>query len=298
MRAALLLLALMSLAAAQDTRSQITIDRNDKVIRVVQNSEGPNFGEFLANNPGCDEDADVGVVYAPAPGFVETLVNNTRITSTVALLKKPKDAEGEETLELFDGSLELDPATLCPTNIVRGDKTVTVTEGRTTTTGKTFVYNNATGIGEMAGPIDLKRAEEGSSPALNASSSSLAFDVDNDLTTLQGNVAVTSGGRTSRSERLELDEDTGFATLTGTPATSRTEEGEVQGELIEYDLDSNDVVVRGKGSVRASLNIDLGDNEPVPLITSSVSGGANEVGGGDETDDGNESDENDSSFEN
>ena len=286
----LFVVTVMSLAAAQeqDTRSQITIDRNDKVIRVIQNSEGADGGEFLASNPGCDENADVGVVYAPAPGFVETLVNNTRITSTIALLTNPKDTEGEETLELFDGSLELDPDTLCPANIVRGEEKVTVTEGRTTTTGQTFLYNNANGIGEMAGPVDLQRAEEGASPALDARSSNLAFDVDNDLTTLQGNVVVESEGRTSRSERLDLNEEAGFAVLTGTPATSRTEEGEVRGELIEYDLNSNDVVVRGSGSVQASFNIDLGENEPANVfgggLSTGISGGAPEFDGSDETD--------------
>ena len=73
---------------------------------------------------------------------------------------------------------------------------------------------------------------------------------------------MESDGRVSRAQRLELDEETGFAVLTGSPATSEDEEGTVSGELIEYDLDSNDVVVRGEGSVRASLNIDLGDAEP------------------------------------
>ena len=210
----------MGLALAQDTqltRPQLTIERNDSEIRVIQNGRSADGAEFIPSNPGCEEGQSLGVVYAPPPGFVETLVNDTRIVSTVALLRRPDGTEDEETLELFDGSLELDPATLCPTNIQRSEKNVTVTEGRTTTTGKTFFYNNATGIGEMDGPIDLQRAEEGNSPALTASSNNLDFNVDSDLTILQGNVEVESDGRTSRAQRLELDEETGFAVLTGSP---------------------------------------------------------------------------------
>ena len=248
--------------AVQDTRPQLTIDRNDSEIRVVQNGRSADGAEFIPSNPGCEEGNSLGVVYAPPPGFVETLVNDTRIVSTVALLRRPDGAENEETLELFDGSLELDPATLCPTNVQRSEEAVTVTEGRTTTTGRTFFYDNATGVGNMDGPINLERAQEDDSPALTASSRNLAFNVDNDLTTLQGNVEVESDGRTSRSQQLELDEETGFALLTGSPATSRDEEGVVSGERIEYDLDSNDVVVSGEGNVRASLDIDLGDAEP------------------------------------
>ncbi len=298
-RLSVFFVGLLGLALAQDaplTRSQLTIDRNDTEIRVVQNGRSDQGAEFIPSNPGCEEGQSLGVVYAPPPGFVETVVNDTRIVSTVALLRRPDEAEDEETLELFDGSLELDPATLCPTNVQRTEETITVTEGRTTTTGRTFFYNNATGIGDMDGPINLERVEEGDSPALTASSRDLAFNVDSDLTTLQGNVEVASDGRTSRSERLELDEETGFAVLTGSPATSRNEEGVVSGELIEYDLDSNDVVVRGEGSVRASLDIDLGDAEPQPLDVGApgVTGGSQDIGedlGEDLGEDGNEDDD-------
>ena len=275
--AGLLGIGFLGLALAQDaqlTRSQLTLERNDSEIRVVQNGRSDQGAEFIPSNPGCEEGRSVGVVYAPPPGFVETLVNDTRIVSTVALLRRPDDTENEETLELFDGTLELDPTTLCPTNVQRSDETITVAEGRTTTTGQTFFYDNATGIGNMDGPIDLERTEEGDSPALTASSNTLAFNVDNDLTTLQGNVEVVSEGRTSRSERLELDEESGFAMLTGSPATSRNEEGVISGESIEYDLDSNDVVVSGEGSVRASFDIDLGDNELQSFSFGGVSGGA------------------------
>ena len=57
-----------------------------------------------------------------------------------------------------------------------------------------------------------------------------------------------------------LDEEAGFAVLRGSPARSRDEEGEVTGSVIEYDLDTNDVVVTE--GVEGTFTLDLGD-EPV-----------------------------------
>ena len=132
LRLPVFLAGLLGLALAQDaplTRSQLTIDRNDSEIRVIQNGISAQGAEFIPSNSNCEEGNSLGVVYAPPPGFVETLVNDTRIVSTVAFLRRPDDTEDEETLELFDGSLDLDPATLCPTNVQRTEETITVTEG-------------------------------------------------------------------------------------------------------------------------------------------------------------------------
>jgi hypothetical protein len=48
--------------------------------------------------------------------------------------------------------------------------------------------------------------------------------------------------------------------LRGNPARSRDEEGEVAGQIIEYDLDSNDVVVRQ--GVEATFDLDLEGDDP------------------------------------
>jgi lipopolysaccharide assembly outer membrane protein LptD (OstA) len=111
----------------------------------------------------------------------------------------------------------------------------------------------------MQGPVALERRAEGDSPALEASARRLSFNVDDDIQTLRGDVTVTSEGRTSEADILELDEDAGFAILRGSPARSRNEEGEVVGEVIEYDLDSNDVVVRQ--GVEATFELDLGADD-------------------------------------
>lgn len=108
----------------------------------------------------------------------------------------------------------------------------------------------------MRGPIALERRAAGEAPALQASSNALLFNVDDELQTLRGGVRVEAEGRVSEADELELDEQAGVAVLRGSPARSRDAEGEVSGEVLVYDLESNDVVVRG--SVRATLTLEDG----------------------------------------
>ena len=56
-----------------------------------------------------------------------------------------------------------------------------------------------------------------------------------------------------------MDEEAGFAILRGNPARSRDENGVVAGQVIEYDLNSNDVVVRG--GVEGTFELDTGGAE-------------------------------------
>ena len=212
----------------------------------------------------CRKDRNLSFYYAPNPKRIDTRVNNTRIRSSVVLRTQPKEggaeAQDKAILNFFGGSLGVDNETLCPKNLKRGgDPKVTIEEGRTTVEGGPLVYENDSGVGEMTGPVDLSRSAEGDSPALTASSARFSFNVDDDIQTLQGNVKVESDGRVSEADILELDEEAGFAVLRGNPARSRNDEGEVMGEVIEYDLDSNDVVVTQE--VKGTFTLDLGDGE-------------------------------------
>ncbi|MDZ7703491.1 MAG: LptA/OstA family protein [Trueperaceae bacterium] len=237
-----------------DNRPQLRINRNDRVIRVVQNAPSAEGGEFRLN-ARCEEGIRYGTVYAPAPYEVETFVNDARITSQIVIEKRPGGSEDESRLELFGGTLTIDDATLCPTDIAESETAdVTIFEGRTTTTGSRFNYNNAQGLGTLIGPITLERTAEGESPALSATSQSLDIDVDQDVTVLQGGVQLTSGDRVSAAETVEFDEQAGMAVLRGDPAESRDGDNVVRGQIIEYDLDSNDVVVRE--GISASFELD------------------------------------------
>ncbi len=249
------------------------LQRDDRPITVQQTASDAQGGIAVTRGGStCRKNENISFFYAPKPREVETKVNNTVIRSNAVLRSQPKDggaeAQDEAVLDFFPGSLGYDAEAGCPRNVKR-DKTgrVTVTEGRTTVNGSGLLYTNADGEGKMTGPIKLERRKEGDSPALTASSKAMDFNIDDDITTLRGDVRVESDGRTSRAEVLELDEEAGFAILRGNPATSEDEDGKVRGRVIEYDLDSNDVIVTG--GVQGSFDIDMGEGESLPEVDTS-----------------------------
>ncbi|ADI16048.1 hypothetical protein [Truepera radiovictrix] len=239
--------------------------RGDRTIVVQQTATDAEGGIAIPRGGNCRDGFDLSFYYAPEPKLIETTVGELRISSRVVLREQPRsertteggDAQDEAVLDFFGGSLELNPETLCPDNLVRNpEDRVTLREGRTTVQGGALRYDNASGIGEMRGPIALERRAAGEAPALQASSNALLFNVDDELQTLRGGVRVEAEGRVSEADELELDEQAGVAVLRGSPARSRDAEGEVSGEVLVYDLESNDVVVRG--SVRATLTLEDG----------------------------------------
>jgi lipopolysaccharide export system protein LptA len=261
--------------------------RDDRTITVQQTARDDEGGISITRGGDCRRDQDISFYYAPNPKRIDTRVNNTRIRSNVVLRSQPKEggaeAQDRAVLDFFGGSLELNDETGCPRNVRRNaQQRVVITEGRTTVNGASLVYQNATGVGDMAGPVELSRRAAGDSPALTASSSRLSFNVDDDIQTLRGNVQIESEGRTSEADVLELDEEAGFAVLRGNPARSRDEDGEVAGQIIEYDLDSNDVVVRQ--GVEATFEIDVGDEEETDTALPGF--GGSEDGDGSDEDDG------------
>ena len=167
-------------------------------------------------------------------------------------MKKPEAAEegGEspaenETIEMFGGSLSFSD-TLCPENVERSTQPdVTIEQGRSTTKGTLLNYDNATGEGDLSGPVALERIAEGDSPALSVTAEGgLTFNDDEDVSTFRGGVQTTSEGRVSSADTLEYNEAAGVAILRGSPARSQEDDDVVEGSVIEYYLDSNDVVVK------------------------------------------------------
>jgi lipopolysaccharide export system protein LptA len=238
---------------APDTRPQLRLNRDDRTIQVIQNAPSSEGGKFHLRAP-CEDGMRLNTVYAPEPYLVETNVNETLITSSIVLDTRPEGRQDDATLELFGGTLEVDDR-FCPQNIVRSEQPdVTVYQGRTTITGTTFFYENATGLGTLSGPIDLVRTQAGEAPELGAVADTLTIDVDRDVTLLQGNTTVSADGRESHADEVEYDEASGMAILRGSPARSEKDGDVVQGNVIEYDLDSNDVVVKGGISATFEFN--------------------------------------------
>ncbi len=241
------------------------LKRDDRPITVQQTATDAEGGISVTRGGSeCRKNENLSFYYAPNPKRIDTKVDNTRIRSSIVLRTQPKeggaDAQDKAVLSFFGGSLGRNEETLCPQNLKREkSEKVTILKGRTTTEGTSLLYENSRGVGEMVGPVSLSRRASGDSPALTASSSRLSFNVDDDTQMLKGKVKVESDGRTSGAETLELDEEAGFAVLRGNPAWSRNADGRVEGEVIEYDLDSNDVVVTS--GVQGTFTLDTGGKD-------------------------------------
>lgn len=242
--------------AQDDLRPQIQLTRGEETIRVIQNAPGVE-GAFILN-ARCGEDGGealrTSTVYAPEPYRVETVMSDMLITSGIVLDKRPGGDQGLATLEILDGTLEIDEAQ-CPQHVdPKENAVITIVQGRTTTNGTALHYDNATGAGTLEGPVTLLREAEGEEEAVTARAGAMAFNVDEDRTLLRDNVVVESGGRVSEADEFEYDEAAGFAILRGSPASSRQGEDVVRGEVIEYDLVTNDVVV--VGNVQGTLQFE------------------------------------------
>jgi lipopolysaccharide export system protein LptA len=258
----------------------LTIKRKDRDIIVAQKAPGNKGGKTFLNVNECDDakkDSIFSTFFAPEPYLVETQVNEATLTSRIAASKQPpnkKDDEGKviekggdkAILELYGGTLEFveergNDKRGCPINIKRSDQTdVTLKQGRTTVKGVNFIYDNNKGIGNMKGPITLDRVAEGDSPALNATSDTMEVNVDDDKTFLEGNVKVNSEDRVSEATTLEYNEEDGIAILRGDrekniPAKSTKGSDVLQGYVIIYYLDTNDVLV--EGDVQGDIEVDL-----------------------------------------
>lgn len=240
--------------------------RGERPITVQQTASDAEGGFSITRaGPTCRTDENLSFYYAPSPKQIDTTVDNTRIRSSIVFRTQPKEggseAQDRAVLDFFGGSLGLNDETLCPQNLERdAQQQVVVTEGRTTVRGRSLRYENSNGLGEMTGPVNLTRHAAEDSPPLTGSAAFLVLDTDTDLQTFRGGVEIESDGRTSEADSFVLDEEAGVAVMRGNPARSRDEEGEVAGSVIEYDLDTNDVVVTE--GVEGNFTLDLGDDEP------------------------------------
>lgn len=249
--------------------SNLTLRRDDRVILVNQYAPGAEGGQFVLLAPDCNEEAKkaktrTSTVYGGDAYLVETLINETRITSPIVIQKSPPKEEGgndKAKLEMLGGSLNVNDKE-CPENIEGGEQQeVKLEQGRTTVDGFQGLYDNATGIFEMgSGLVNLNRVAEGDSPALSADAGKLRYDEATDQILLTENVTIESDGRVSKADSVEFDDANSIAVLKGKPATSRKGDEVFEGNIITYYLDSNDVKVTG--NIQGELTLDLGTEAP------------------------------------
>lgn len=252
---AALLGALAIHALAQGgTATTVTVERGERVITVVQRALAADGARSILNNPNCEDGVRTNLFLGPPPGYVETTIEATRLTSAIAIVRVP-DGDDDETIELLPGRATVDrPGCLEDVEDVDAAP-VTLEQGRTTVTGSRFFLEQDTDLARMDGPVALSRASDDGAVTLEASADTLVLDVKTEVATLEGDVMVTSDDRVSRADRLELDEAAGIALLTGDPAVSIRGDEEVRGRTLRYDLETDDVVAIG--AVGATFEIDL-----------------------------------------
>ncbi|HNQ98752.1 MAG TPA: LptA/OstA family protein [Trueperaceae bacterium] len=250
-------LALVGTVLAQ-TSTTFTVKRDDAELVVTNRGLAADGARTIGNNRNCSEGERMTIVYAPAPGTVETRVEDATLTSRLAIITTPDGAEaeaGEETLELSGDGVTFSRPGCIDERSAAGTPSVRLVQGKTRVTGTSFFLDREADTGEMRGPIALERdAGEGEEP-LRATADAMEFAVGAQRATLTGNVSVVSEDRTTTGERLELDEEAGTAILTGNPARSVKGNDTLSGTRLLYYLDSNDVVVLG--NVSGELDVDL-----------------------------------------
>jgi len=275
----------------------VTVERGDRTIVVEQRTTGAEGARTVLANRNCEEGVLTNLFFGPVPGYVLTRFDATELTSQLAIVRVPRaaaeddpnatpsddaapseaadaadspdgpppagdgapSAGDDETVELLGGIATFDRPGCLESVDPEGGRPVELLQGRTTVQGVRFFLDRGTDVATMDGPIALTRRAEGDGPALEATADALEFDVSDERATLTGAVTITSGDRVSTADRLELDEEAGVALLAGSPAISRRGSDEVRGDVLRYDLETDDVVV--VGNVTATFEVDLGTDD-------------------------------------
>ena len=256
-RIAVVVLLLGSLfSAVAQSVTTFTVYRDDTEIIIANHALSADGARSIGNNQNCEEGIRMTIVYGPAPGMVIATIEETTITSTLALTRTVvgEDDKNEESLEMLPAEVSFKvPGCIDEQTAIEGSF-VTVEQGRTTVLGTHFELPAGAEEGTLHGPIDLTRQAEDGSEQLTATANELTVVIDSQETTLFGEVSVRSKERTTTADTLVLDEEAGTATLTGSPARSVKGTDVVEGAVLLYYLDTDDIVV--VGGVQAEFEID------------------------------------------
>lgn len=256
--AALVVAAPLGLVVAQ-TVTTFSLQRDDTELVISNLALAADGARSIGNNDNCEEGQRLTIVYGPDPGHVETHVEDALLTSRLAIIRSPVEAEEgaeEETLELADAEVTFNRPGCIEETTPAEKPVVTLVQGRTTVQGTRFFLDRNEDVGRMDGPIQLRRdSEQEDGAPLLATSTAMTFAIGEQHATLTGAVEVTSEERVTTGETLELDEEAGTAVLTGSPARSVKGDDVLEGKRLLYYLDSDDVVVIG--NVAGELELEL-----------------------------------------
>lgn len=242
-------------SAQSGTATRVTVERGERTITVVQRALASDGARTILNNPNCEPEVRTNLFVGPPPGFVETTIEASRLTSSIAIVRVP-DGDEDETIELLPGRASIDRPGCLEAIDDEDAEPVVLEQGRTRVTGSRFWLEQDTDVARMDGPVALARRSEDGAVTLEASADELLLDVSTEVATLAGGVVVTSDERVSRADRLELDEAAGVALLTGDPAVSVRGQEELRGRELRYDLETDDVVAVGAVGARFEIDLD------------------------------------------
>lgn len=228
-----------------ESSPRVTVVRDDKTITATK--YGPDDKGLAIICPPKDDDPDQltqTVYYDVAPYFVHITVDKNLIKAPIAFVSAQDGGDGK--IEAYAGTAtESKDEKTCLPDLKPDPKpgTVLVEQGKTKLTGSRLEYDRTTGIAEVAGPIVFERPQQ--NDALKGTSDSIRIFVDAEKTVLEGNVTLTSKCRVSKADRVEYDDTKNRAILFGQPAVSKQSDGkgQIQGSVISYNLETNDVIV-------------------------------------------------------
>lgn len=236
-------------------------DGKERRIRIVKTGTSDETGIFAVCSPtdGDPENAPTLAVFSETTaGGVQITIDKNVIRVPLAVVTQQQPKEGQDgsdgrveasagTAQFLDAAPEgaADRLSKCGVQATPrpAPDTVFVTQGKTELKGKTLVYDETDGLARIDGPITFNRANQ--TDPLSGTSEKIEVDVDQEKTTLVGNVVLNSaGGRISRAARVEYDDTRNVARLIGTPdqpAQSVKGGDTLSAGMILYDLDRNEV---------------------------------------------------------
>lgn len=252
-----------------DDQPKIQLDRkgNDgktRTIRILKTGSD-EVGIAVTCGPQEDDPADAPtvVVYSDtSAGGVQVTVDKNVIRAPLAVITKQGRKEGEDG---SDGHIEMSAGTArfldtapegktdrlsrCAVEATpaTAPNTVFVTQGKTSLRGQKLIYDEKDGIARIDGPITFERPAPQGKPEtdhLNGTSLRIEVNVDNETTTLAGEVVLTNGDRTSKAERVDYDDAKNVAILRGSPgkpAQSVKGKDILCAAVIRYYLNTNNV---------------------------------------------------------
>lgn len=252
---AIVLLCVCTFVAAQSVTT-FTVFRDDTEITIANHARSADGARSIGNNQNCEEDIRMTIVYGPPPGDVTATIKDTVITSSLVVTRKALEEEdkNEESLEMYPAEVEFRVPGCIEEEVVDEAGLVMVEQGRTTVFGTHFELPAGADEGTLRGPISLTRLTETGDDQLTAEAEELTVVIETQEATLRGDVVVQSAERVTTAETLDLDEDAGTATLTGSPARSIRGSDVVEGSVLLYYLDTDDIVVIG--GVQAEFEIE------------------------------------------